>query len=331
MIAWHVMVRNLVTIASFSFWIVWATFAAAQTHRVAVISDLNGSYGSTEYGSGITRAIDAVIAMKPDLVIATGDMVAGQRRPHLNAAEIKAMWAGFHKAVTDPLQKAGIPFAVTPGNHDASAYGGFERERDIFAQEWRARRPDVNFVDDQNYPFNYAFDLGGVRFASLDITTLGTLGFDQDLWLARIMRGAPQTRVVFSHIPMWSFAQGRETEIISDPMAKALLAETGIDMHLSGHHHAFYPGASNGIAYVSQSCIGAGPRRLIGENSRSVRGFTIIDISADGSMDLSHFSGSDYTRKTRADSLPERLTTPQGVLTRIDLADLPTIDLQTEK
>ena len=325
------MARNLIVLVSVCFWIVVAGFANAKSYRVAVISDLNGSYGSTEYGSGITRAIDAIIALEPDLVIATGDMVAGQRRPHLNATEIRAMWKGFHKAVTDPLRKAGIPFAVTPGNHDASAYGGFEREREIFAEEWRARRPAVQFVDAQNYPFNYAFDLGGVRFASLDITTLGTLGFDQDQWLERIMNDGPETRVIFSHIPLWSFAQGRETEIISDPKVKTLFAQTGIDMHLSGHHHAYYPGASNGIAYVSQSCIGAGPRRLIGQNNRSVRGFTIIDITSDGSLDLSHYGGGDYTRTTNANSLPAKLTTPQGVLNRVDLANLPNINLSKAK
>jgi 3',5'-cyclic AMP phosphodiesterase CpdA len=254
-------------------------------------------------------------------------MVAGQRRPQLNAAEIRAMWKGFHKAVSNPLRKAGIPLAVTPGNHDASAYGGFEREREIFAEEWRARRPAVQFVDAQNYPFNYAFDLGGVRFASLDITTLGTLGFDQDQWLERIMNDGPETRVIFSHIPLWSFAQGRETEIISDPKVTTLLAKTGVDMHLSGHHHAYYPGASSGIAYVSQSCIGAGPRRLIGQNNRSVRGFTVIDITSDGSLGLSHYGGADYTRRTNANSLPAKLTTPQGVLNRIDLANLPNISL----
>ncbi|MGJ8586189.1 MAG: metallophosphoesterase family protein [Marinosulfonomonas sp.] len=325
------MARNLFVLVSVCFWIVVAGFANAKSYRVAVISDLNGSYGSTEYGPGITRAIDAIIALEPDLVLATGDMVAGQRRPHLNATEIRAMWDGFHKAVTDPLSKAGIPLAVTPGNHDASAYGGFEREREIFAEEWRARRPAVQFVDAQNYPFHYAFDLGGVRFASLDITTLGTLDFGQDQWLARVMSDGPKTRIVFSHIPFWPFAQGRETEIVSDPLAKSLLSQTGIYMHLSGHHHAYFPGASNGIAYVSQSCIGASPRRLIGEADRSPRGFTIIDISPEGSLHVSHFAGSNYTRETDADSLPARLTTSQGVLTRIDLADLPKVDLSPAK
>ena len=100
--------------------------------RVAVISDLNGSYGSTRYSARVAAAIERVIALEPDLVISTGDMVAGQRRPVLTEREVRAMWAAFHAEVTEPLSRAGIPLAVTPGNHDASAYGGFEQERDLF-------------------------------------------------------------------------------------------------------------------------------------------------------------------------------------------------------
>ncbi|MGA9253753.1 MAG: metallophosphoesterase [Roseobacter sp.] len=321
------MAHKAVALLAVWLWLVLACFASAEGYRVAVISDLNGSYGSVTYGKGVSQAITAVIKLKPDLVISTGDMVAGQRRPHLSEAEVRAMWDGFHTAVTDPLTNAGIPLAVTPGNHDASAYGGFEREREIFADEWRARKPELQFVDQQNYPFHYAFDLGGVRFASLDITTLGTLEFDQDQWLTATMANAPETRVVFSHIPLWPFAQGRETETLSDPKVKPLFSATGIDMHLSGHHHAYYPGASEGVAYVSQACIGAGPRRLLGQPDRSDRGFTIIDISSDGSLDVSHYAAPDYSMKSNPEKLPGRLRTSQGDLIRVDLADLPDIGL----
>jgi predicted MPP superfamily phosphohydrolase len=60
--------------------------AAARALRVVVISDLNGSYGSTDYASAVTGAVRRIVALAPDLVIITGDMVAGQRRdPHLSA------------------------------------------------------------------------------------------------------------------------------------------------------------------------------------------------------------------------------------------------------
>ena len=135
--------------------------------RIVVISDLNGSYGSTSYSKRIPVAIQRIIEMKPDLVISTGDMVAGQRKPVLGAGEVRAMWAAFHRVVSDPLAQAGIPLAVTPGNHDASAYGGFEGERKIFGEEWRARKPDLRFLDGADYPFFYAFEMErrALRFA----------------------------------------------------------------------------------------------------------------------------------------------------------------------
>ena len=74
------------------------------------------------------------------------------------------MWSAFHAAVTDPFAAAGIPVAVTPGNHDASAYEQFVAERAIYAQEWRERKPDVTFVADEDYPFFYAF-----RIESADV------------------------------------------------------------------------------------------------------------------------------------------------------------------
>ena len=102
------------------FLLLFGGAASAAPLRVVVISDLNGSYGSVTYEPRVTAAVRAIIAMKPDLVISTGDMVAGQRRPHLTETEVRAMWDAFHRTVTAPLEAAGIPLAVTPGNHDAS-------------------------------------------------------------------------------------------------------------------------------------------------------------------------------------------------------------------
>ena len=245
--------------------------------RVVVISDLNGAYGSTSYSKRVPVAIQRIIEMKPDLVISTGDMVAGQRKPVLGAGEVRAMWAAFHRAVSDPLAQAGIPLAVTPGNHDASAYGGFEGERKIFGEEWRARKPDLRFLDGADYPFFYAFEMEGVRFASLDATTLGPLRGDQMARLSKVMKGS-EPAVTFSHLPLWPFAQKREREIIGDPALEALYHDMGVDLHLSGHHHAYYPGWKDGVAYVSQACLGGGPRVLIGDSSRSGHSDSVLEF-----------------------------------------------------
>jgi len=146
---------------------------AAKALRVAVVSDLNGSYGSTRYDASVDAAVKRIVALRPDLVISTGDMVGGQRKPHLSQPEVEAMWRSFHAHVSDPIAAAGIPLAATPGNHDGSAYAGFETERRIYAEQWGARKPALRYIDDAHYPFYYAFAAGDGLFISLDATTVG--------------------------------------------------------------------------------------------------------------------------------------------------------------
>jgi hypothetical protein len=293
--------------------------------RVVVISDLNGSYGSVTYALRVEEAIRAIVALKPDLVISTGDMVAGQRRPHLSEAEVRAMWDAFHRTVTAPLEAAGIPLAVTPGNHDASAYAGFERERRLYAETWAAHRPDLDYVGGDGYPFAYAFEIGDVRFASLDATKIGALPPEQEAWLRDTMAGAGPTRIVFSHLPIWPVAVGRETEVIGDPGLADLFGDLGVDLHLSGHHHAYYPGASGGVAYVAQACLGSGPRALIGTSEKTEPGFTILDIAEDGHITVSAATGPGFRSRVDSDTLPERVGSGGGILQRLDLARLPAV------
>ena len=300
------------------FLLIFCGSAFAQNLRVAVISDLNGSYGSTRYSPRVAAAVDRIIALAPDLVISTGDMVAGQRRPVLSEPEVRAMWEAFHAEVTEPLNRVGIPLVVTPGNHDASAYGGFEAERAIFAEQWRAMKPMLDYIDDGDYPFFYAFEMGGIRFASLDATTLGPLRGDQMKRLSKAMKGSGPA-VTFSHLPLWPFAQSREREIIGDPALEALYHELDVDLHLSGHHHAFYPGWKDGVAYVSQACLGGGTRVLIGDTVRSERSFTILEFGTEGLRSVQAYTGPGFRELLDQSSLPPQVISPKATLQRLDL------------
>jgi hypothetical protein len=299
--------------------------AGAGPVRVAVISDLNGSYGSTRYEASVDAAIARILALKPDLVLSTGDMVAGQRKPHLTRTEVERMWRAFHEHVSDPLAAAGVPLAVTPSNHDGSAYHGFELERRIYAEEWTGRKPALRFVDDRHYPFFYAFGAGGVLFISLDATTVGHLPHAQMHWLRDLLdthRDRYDRRVAFSHVPLWPFAQRRERDFIGDPALERLLRSAGVDLYLSGHHHAFYPGHKDGIHLVGQSCLGAGPRKLIGTTERSPRSFTLVELEG-GTLRLTALRSPDFTRAIEWDQLPERIRSPAAELIRADLAREP--------
>lgn len=304
--------------------LVFGVPVAAQTLRVAVISDLNGSYGSTDYDPEVARAIERIAALKPDLVINTGDMVAGQKRaPHLTSGQVDAMWMAFHQTVTEPLARAGIPMLVTPGNHDASDYSGFQDERRAFDKTWTEHAPDVDILDGERFPFRYAVTFGDVLFISLDVTTVGALPPEEMDWLTQILRDeSPRHKatVLFSHLPLWPFAQKREREVIGDLALARLLTEMDVDLYLSGHHHAYYPGVSGGVLFVSQACLGGGARKLIGTGDVSPKAITIIEIGPTGEISEYALSGPDFVQPIDLATLPPSIGQGIAKLIRRDLA-----------
>lgn len=283
--------------------------------HVAVISDLNSSYGSTTYGSEVHAGVAALVADPPDLVLVTGDMVAGQQR----GLDYAAMWEGFHDAVTDPLTRAGIPVAVTPGNHDASAYSGFEGERAEYGRQWTARPPAVTMVDETNYPFRYAFLVGDVLFVSLDDTTVGSMGSTQRDWVDRVLATPAAHRVVFGHVPLHAFTQGRESEILGDSALEAVFVAHGVDVFVSGHHHAYYPGRHGELRVVSMGCLGSGPRALIGDSSTSPRSLLRFHVGPSGIDTLEAYGGSRFTSPIARSSLPASVGSGSGRVVRDDL------------
>ncbi len=308
--------------------LLWVVAALAEV-RVAVISDLNGSYGTTAYRADVDRAVERIVQLKPDLVISTGDMIAGQRTsPLLEGAAIQRMWSAFHEHVTLPLHDNVLPLAVTPGNHDASAYGDFHLERELFVDTWRHNKPDLNFIDDAHYPLYYAFEIRNALFVSLDVTVNGRLDPRQKTWLRELFDDHGNRyaqKIVFSHLPLWPVAQKRAKGAMFDEELEKILQDNEVSLHLSGHHHAYYPGFKDGVRYVSQACLGAGARKLIGDKKVSPRSITLIGIPAEGQPRVRALSGKNFDRPVDIRSLPERIVTDKATLIREDLA-LPELE-----
>ncbi len=281
--------------------------------RVVVVSDINGDYGSTEYGEDVHGAMRAIVAMQPDLVISTGDLVAGERA----GLDYRAMWRGFRAAVGDPLAAAAIPFAPTPGNHDASGYSRYADEREVFVDEWRERRPEVELVDGSRFPLRYSFVAGGALFVSLDATTVGPIAAEEKAWLHAQLDAerARRVKIVYGHLPIQPFTHGREREVLADTELESILLEGGVTLYLSGHHHAYYPGRHGALRVVSVGCLGGGPRALLGTDEPSPRSFLLIEIDGDEVRRVDAMLAPDFDTPVERASLPERL----GEVVRDDL------------
>jgi 3',5'-cyclic AMP phosphodiesterase CpdA len=264
-----------------------------------------------------------IVEHPPDLVISTGDMIAGQQpHPKLGDQQLHDMWTEFHRTVTEPLARAGIPLAVTPGNHDASAYPSYAHERAAYARAWKDRRPDLEFVDGEGFPFRYAFRLGGHLFVSLDATRTGPLPPGDRRWLEALLEGEPADRaqVLFGHLPVWPVAQGRETEYLDDPALQELLASRGVELFLSGHHHAYYAGADRATIHIAQACLGSGPRRLLGGAGVSPRAYTRITLDATGVAGVDAWRAPDFDAVIPLETLPPFIDSAPGRLLRLDRA-----------
>lgn len=260
--------------------------------RVGLISDLNGSYGSTRYSSTVERGVALLQRHKPDLVLCAGDMVAGQNTG-LSDTQLRAMWKGFETSVRLPLQNAGIPLFPAMGNHDASSQrsGGswiYAREREQASIFWQQRRDALppGLLDAETYPFFYAWRRPGLFIVVLDASS-AAIGNTQRQWLLDVLRSEHRRKddlcLVVGHLPLTAFSEGRARAGECIDNAESLAAElrrARVDLVISGHHHAWYPSEALGLRLLSVGAMGSGPRRLIGSAKPASASLTLVDWSA---------------------------------------------------
>ena len=339
-------IRVVTAVAALLLAGLWPQVGVGQTAdaglRIAVLADLNERYGDTHHRQTVHRAVARVLDWGADLVIVPGDMVAGQRQ----GLDYEAMWGAFHRAVSDPLRP--IPVAVVPGNHDASAYPGYARERAVYNEVWRARdalaqHPGVAMIDGRDYPLRYSFTLGPAFFVGLDATTRDALAVGDQLdWLeAQLAQADPQrhpVRILFGHFPLYPVTVGRERDyLLGDTAVRERFAQIaarhGLSLYISGHHHGYYPGRepNSPLRLLSAGCLGGGPRPLIGEERRIAdiedpreRSLTWIQVDSDGQLRIEAFRGPDFGAEDRIErqSLPPAIGI-EGMWIRRDDVSVP--------
>ncbi|HET7274755.1 MAG TPA: metallophosphoesterase [Longimicrobiaceae bacterium] len=305
--------------------------------RVAVISDLNSSYGSTEYEPAVHSAIEMIREeWRPDLVLIAGDMIAGQK-PSLSDKNVRAMWEAFEHAVARPLREAGVPFAFTVGNHDASAYPAHARDRRLAMEHWRdpEHATGIGFIDRANFPLYYSFTAGDVFVLVWDASTEGTAeNIEMMEWVESALNSEAAReadyRIVLGHLPLYAVAQGRNRpgEVLAHADSLRMLLERhDVDLYVSGHHHAFYPGKRGDLEMLFSGALGQGARQLLGSDADPVQTVTLLDVAAGaGLVEYTTFAYNEgkVASWERLDirTLPDVVHGLNGSIARCDMPDI---------
>ncbi|MBD2257847.1 metallophosphoesterase [Pseudanabaena sp. FACHB-2040] len=311
--------------------------------RLVVISDLNSAYGSTDYDPEVDKAMTLLPFWQPDLVVCSGDMVAGQN-PTLSEDQLKAMWAAFDEHVTAPLRQAKLPFGFTVGNHDASsaqsASGSFlfERERQVATDYWidPGHDPGVEFVDRYEFPFYYTFKLDDLFFLAWDGSS-HLLPQDKLDWVEQALESpaaqSAKLKILLGHLPLYGIAVGRDKpgEVLANADSlQEMLERHQVHTYISGHQHAYYPAHKGQLQLLHTGILGSGPRPFIDSQLPPQKALTVMDISF-ASPDLTTYTTYDMQtlQLIELEQLPRQITGHNGRVLRrdVDAEDLTASEL----
>lgn len=257
-----------------------------KTIKVAVISDLNSSYGSTTYHSDVYATLKELDSIKPDVILCGGDMIAGQKAS-ITAAQTQMMWKSFDDHILKPIQQMRVPFGFTVGNHDASP--SYQQDRKLAQEFWLNKQDQLGlqYVERSHFPFYYSYQQHGIFFISWDAAGAKVNKEVLD-WMEKQLQSKAakkaKLRVLLGHLPLYAIVASKNKvgEVLADNENTATFLErNSVDLYISGHQHAYYPSFNKKLRLLNAGCIGEGPRPLLGDHSVASRAYTIIEVPVD--------------------------------------------------
>jgi 3',5'-cyclic AMP phosphodiesterase CpdA len=202
-------------------------------------------YGDTRNGHATHRTlIDHMLALNPDLVLSTGDLVSQGRRNH--------EWDTFLEIIKPLAQK--VPYYTIRGNHDKGR-NNYEKR---FA-------PPNNSGTDRYYSFDYK----SVHFIGLDTNQRGLNASKQRDWLVQDLVATDKPHIIaFFHHPPFGVTKGRGDNERIKKAFHDLFVKHGVNLVTVGHNHLYYRTQRNGVTYITTGGGGAPLHNVDGELPR---------------------------------------------------------------
>jgi predicted MPP superfamily phosphohydrolase len=296
----------------FSIFILISNTALA--FKIVVISDLNGSYGSTKYSDNVHQAVESIIKEKPDLILSTGDMVAGQKKE----LDYQKMWNSFHQSVTDKFLQNHLTFVPSIGNHDGSAYPNYKEERELYIKEWNKYKPSLEYLDDSHYPLYFSFTKMNILFIALDSTKTDEFDKKQLLWLEKqlITNQKFKTKILFGHVPYYQIVESKNKMNFESQEFIEILKKYNVQFFLTGHQHAFYPGFDGVTLHLSQACLGSGPRSYLNQNELNQKSYTLIETNNFKTYHINTKVAPEFSSSMDINSIPLEIKSDKSLLIR---------------
>jgi len=170
------------------------------------------------------EVVDSIVALEPDLVLHTGDLVANGR--------IASLWETFFEVERELMAR--VPLFPALGNHEANHQHYF----DLFYLPGNERW--------------YAFDYGNARFICLQVD--GFADFDsqseQYAWLEETLAANTQPWLFVNfHLPPYSSSRDVSEQSVRQALTP-LFEQYGVDVVFTGHHHNYERNEANGVTYI---------------------------------------------------------------------------------
>lgn len=275
--------------------------------RIAVISDINSSYGTIGYSPIVKAAVNDILRRQTHIVVSPGDLVAGQKA----GLPYAQMWRAFHYEIGDVFFDNNIEFIMAPGNHDASGYPQHEAERRAYRDAFQDRLPRAELLKGSHFPFYYGVLTHDILIIALDITRPLRDDDPQLTWLEEALENARHARatLVLGHLPLAPINMRQFFDTAGSERLLSILQKTPRAIYISGHHHIFYPGHIGELRTIASPALGSGPRSLFG--SMPVNGYVQITLHPDSPPTVTALVAPNFKRMIDLQKLPKQILQTQ--------------------